>query len=127
MRGSASSPPPPRPTIITSALAATQSFGFAALAREVAALPLIDRESADHPAIAAALRDSRLIYMLGGFTHYLGRTLLGSASWRAILAAYADGAVVAGSSAGAMVMCEHYYDPESGRVFASKPSSNTSS
>src|SRR5205809_845089 len=42
-------------------------------AREVAALPLIDRESADHPAIAAALRDSRLIYMLGGFTHYLGR------------------------------------------------------
>ena len=86
-------------------------------AREVAALPLIDRESADHPAIVAALRDSRLIYMLGGFTHYLGRTLLGSASWRAILAAYADGAVVAGSSAGAMVLCEHYYDPESGQVF----------
>jgi cyanophycinase len=86
-------------------------------AREVAALPLIDRESADHPAIVAALRDSRLIYLLGGFTHYLGRMLLGSASWRAILAAYADGAVVAGSSAGAMVLCEHYYDPESGQVF----------
>jgi len=85
-------------------------------AREVAALPLIDRESADHPAIVAALRGSRLIYMLGGFTHYLGRTLLGSASWRAILAAHADGAVVAGSSAGAMVLCEHYYDPESGQV-----------
>jgi cyanophycinase len=85
-------------------------------AREVAALPLINRESADHPAIVAVLRDSRLIYMLGGFTHYLGRTLQGSASWQAILAAHADGAVVAGSSAGAMVLCEHYYDPESGQV-----------
>jgi cyanophycinase len=85
-------------------------------ARSVAALPLIDRASADRPEVVAALRESRLIYLLGGFTHYLGQTLIGSASWRAILDAYAAGAVVAGSSAGAMVLCERYYDPETSQV-----------
>ncbi|HET9224595.1 MAG TPA: Type 1 glutamine amidotransferase-like domain-containing protein [Roseiflexaceae bacterium] len=85
-------------------------------AQNVAALPLIDRDSAERPEVVAALRESRLIYLLGGFTHYLGQTLLGSASWHAILEAYAAGAVVAGSSAGAMVLCEHYYDPRAGRV-----------
>src|SRR5436190_5217725 len=81
-------------------------------ARNVAALPLIDRASADSPAVVAALRESRLIYLLGGFPHYLGQTLLGSASWQAIVAAYQAGALVAGSSAGAMVLCQHYYNPE---------------
>ena len=85
-------------------------------ARYVVALPLIDRASADNPAVVAALRDSRLIYLLGGFPHYLGQTLIGSASWQAILSAHQDGAVVAGSSAGAMVLCQHYYNPESSQV-----------
>jgi len=82
-------------------------------ARNVAALPLIDRASAYSPAVVAALRESRLIYLLGGFPHYLGQTLLGSASWQAMLAAHQAGAVVAGSSAGAMVLCQYYYNPES--------------
>jgi cyanophycinase len=90
---------------------------FASLgATQVAALPLIDRASAGDPALADALRASRLIYLLGGFTHYLGQTLLGSTAWQAMLEAHAAGAVIAGSSAGAMVLCEHYYDPERGRV-----------
>src|SRR5260370_30969179 len=49
--------------------------------------------------------------MLGGFTGYLGETLKHSASWQAMLEAYASGAVIAGSSAGAMVLCQYYYDP----------------
>jgi cyanophycinase len=57
-----------------------------------------------------------LIYLLGGFTHYLGQTLLGSQAWEAALEAYQNGAVIAGSSAGAMVLCEHYYDPGRGAV-----------
>ena len=85
-------------------------------ARNVVALPLIDRASADSPAVVAALRESRLIYLLGGFPHYLGQALLGSASWLAILAAQQAGAVVAGSSAGAMVLCQHYFDPTSSQV-----------
>ena len=85
-------------------------------ARNVVALPLIDRASADSPIVAAALRDSRLIYLLGGFPHYLGQTLMGSASWRAVAAAHQAGALVAGSSAGAMVLCQHYYDPQSSQL-----------
>ena len=85
-------------------------------ARNVATLPLTDRASAASPAIVAALQESRLIYLLGGFPHYLGQTLIGSASWAAILAAHQAGAVVAGSSAGAMVLCQHYYNPESSQV-----------
>src|SRR5439155_11699119 len=48
---------------------------------------------------------------LGGFTGYLGETLANSASYHALLSAYAAGAVIAGSSAGAMVLCQYYFDP----------------
>ena len=85
-------------------------------AKHVTVLPLIDRASANEMVVADALRHSGLVYLLGGFTHYLGQTLAGSASWQAMLEAYRKGAVVGGSSAGAMVLCEYYYDPDSGRV-----------
>jgi cyanophycinase len=87
-------------------------------ATDVEWLPLLDRASADRPDVARALGTARLIYLLGGFTHHLGQSLHGSASWQAVAEAHAAGAVVAGSSAGAMVLCEHYYDPASGRVVA---------
>lgn len=80
-------------------------------ATNVLSLPLIDQTSANDESIARALREAKLIYMLGGFTGYLAETLKGSLAWRAALEAYARGAVIAGSSAGAMVMCEFYYDP----------------
>lgn len=85
-------------------------------ARDVLSVPLIDRTAADDAEIARSLREAKLIYMLGGFTHYLGQTLIGSLAWQAVLEAYRDGAVVAGSSAGAMVMCRYYYDPGAGHV-----------
>jgi cyanophycinase len=89
-----------------------QSLG----AKDVGSLPLIDKVSASDESIAESLREAKLIYMLGGFTGYLGETLIGSAAWQAALEAYARGAVIAGSSAGAMVMCEFYYDPSRGQV-----------
>jgi cyanophycinase len=85
-------------------------------ARQVESLPLIDKTSANDPQIAGKIRQSRLIYMLGGFTGYLGETLKHSASWQAMLEAYASGAVIAGSSAGAMVLCQYYYDPGKSQV-----------
>ena len=54
--------------------------------------------------------------MLGGFTGYLAETLKGSVAWNAVLNAYHNGAIIAGSSAGAMVMCEFYYDLNQGQV-----------
>ena len=89
-----------------------QSLG----AKDVGSVPLIDKTTANDESIARSLREAKLIYMLGGFTGYLGETLKGSAAWQAVLEAYATGAVVAGSSAGAMVMCEFYYDPSRGQV-----------
>jgi cyanophycinase len=80
-------------------------------ARDVESVPLIDKASANDMAIAQSLREAKLIYMLGGFTHYLGQTLKDSLAWKAALEADRNGAVIAGSSAGAMVMCEFYYDP----------------
>jgi cyanophycinase len=85
-------------------------------ARNVESLPLIDKASANDPQIVEFLRAAKLIFLLGGFTHYLGQTLLGSKAWDAALDAYQNGAVIAGSSAGAMVLCEYYYDPGRGEI-----------
>lgn len=85
-------------------------------ATRVAVLSLIDRESADHPEIVTSLKQSKLIYLLGGFPHHLGQSLAGSIGWQAILEAYRAGAVIAGSSAGAMVLCEYYYHPADDNV-----------
>jgi cyanophycinase len=82
----------------------------------VSALPLIDSPSADEPKIAKALAKSKLIYLLGGFPQYLAKSLNGSRSWQAILSAYESGAVVAGSSAGAMVLCQYFFDPVNAQV-----------
>lgn len=84
--------------------------------RDVESLLLIDKASANDPEIVDALRTAKLIYLLGGFTHYLGQTLLESKAWEAALEAYQNDAVIAGSSAGAMVMCEYYFDPRRGKV-----------
>ena len=89
-----------------------QSLG----AKDVISVPLIDKFSANDESIAKSLREAKLIYMLGGFTGYLGETLKESATWEAAMEAYRNGAVVAGSSAGAMVMCEFYYDLNQGQV-----------
>lgn len=72
---------------------------------------VIDSVSADDSALAASIRTSSLIYLPGGFPRHLAETLANSACWRAALDAYEQGAVIAGSSAGAMVLCEYYYDP----------------
>ena len=85
-------------------------------ARQVTLVPLVDQASANQPSVADILRRSRLIYLLGGFPHYLAQTLAGSASWQTILEAYRTGAVVGGSSAGAMILCRHYYDPGTQRI-----------
>jgi cyanophycinase len=85
-------------------------------AKNVDVTYVIDRASADDPALAASLRSARLVYLPGGFPRHLGETLAGSAAWQAMLAAYLDGAVIAGSSAGAMVLCQHYYDPYEGKL-----------
>jgi cyanophycinase len=83
---------------------------------DVKVLPLIDRASADAPDVLAAILRSGLIYLLGGFPRYLEESLSGSRGWQAMLEAYQRGAVIAGSSAGAMVLCDQYYRPSARKV-----------
>ncbi len=83
---------------------------------DVKVLPLIDRASADAPDVLAAILRSGLIYLLGGFPRHLEESLTGSLGWKAMLEAYQRGAVIAGSSAGAMVLCDHYYRPSARKV-----------
>ena len=85
-------------------------------ATNVSVLPLIDNASADDPNIAADLEDSALIFILGGFPGYLARVLTGSRAWQAIEKAHEKGAVIAGSSAGAMVLCQHFFDPKTNQI-----------
>lgn len=85
-------------------------------AADVRSIPIIDRASADRPELARELEAARIVFMLGGFTRYLAETLAGSRAWQAMTAAHRAGAVIAGSSAGAMVLCEHYFDQASGEV-----------
>jgi cyanophycinase len=80
-------------------------------AKNVFTAEVIDKKSANDAGVADQIRNSKLIYLLGGFPGYLGETLKDSLCWSAALEAFASGAVLGGSSAGAMVLCEHYYDP----------------
>lgn len=89
-----------------------QSLGAA----DVRAVGIIDRASADRPDLAKEIERARLVFVLGGFTRYLAETLSESLAWQAMVSAHRTGAVIGGSSAGAMVLCEHYFDPESGKV-----------
>src|SRR5258708_20549727 len=53
-------------------------------ARQGESLPLIHKASANDPQIPSKITQSRLIYMLGGFTGYLGEPLKQSASLQAM-------------------------------------------
>jgi len=79
--------------------------------KNVFSVDVIDAASANDRSLAASIRTSRLIYLPGGFPRHLGETLANSVCWQAVLDVYQQGGVIAGSSAGAMVLCEHYYDP----------------
>lgn len=85
-------------------------------ATDVQALPIVDRVSADRPEFAAELEAAGIVFMLGGFTRYLAETLAGSRAWEAMKSAQRAGALIGGSSAGAMVLCEFYFDQASGKV-----------
>jgi cyanophycinase len=80
-------------------------------ARDIFSLPIIDKKSGNDPVLSSELDDANLIYILGGFPGYLERTLKDSRCLNALLNAYENGAVLAGSSAGAMVLCKRYVDP----------------
>ncbi len=86
--------------------------------RKVEAVMVVDRKSANDPALAARIEQAKLIYMAGGSPGFLLDSLRGSAAWQAALKAWEGGAILGGSSAGAMVLTQQMYDPSSGGLVA---------
>jgi cyanophycinase len=83
---------------------------FGALGAEVEPVLVREREAADDPAAAQAIGEADLIYLSGGKPAYLMAVLDGSAVGRSLADAHARGAVLAGCSAGAMVLAAHTFD-----------------
>ncbi len=67
-------------------------------------VPVVDRVSADDPALAGLVAAAGLIYLSGGNPPFLAKTLRGTAVWAAIETAWRGGAALAGCSAGAMAL-----------------------
>lgn len=84
---------------------------FAALGCAAFGVPILERVDADAPEHVAALAGADLIYLSGGDPRHLVTTLRGSTAWATIRAAYAGGAILAGSSAGAMALGELVISP----------------
>jgi cyanophycinase len=87
---------------------------FEGLGAKVRGLMVLRRPDADDEANAALVRESRFLYLSGGSPMHLRSVLKSSSVWDAIVDAWRAGAVLAGSSAGAMALCDPMVDPRGG-------------
>lgn len=87
---------------------------FAGLGAKARGLNVLARPDAEDEANVAAIRDARFLYLSGGSPLHLRSVLKDSAAWDALCQAWKGGAVLAGSSAGAMALCDPMVDPRGG-------------
>jgi cyanophycinase len=90
------------------------SAWFAQLGGTARGLMVLARPHAEDPANADEVRKAKFIYLSGGSPLHLRSVLKDSAVWNALVEAWHEGAVVAGSSAGAMALCDPMVDPRGG-------------
>ena len=83
---------------------------FSQLGAAVEAVTLLQREDADDASIVAKIAAANFVYFSGGKPRYLLETLKDTAAWQAILNVLAEGGVLAGCSAGAMVLGGEFFD-----------------
>jgi cyanophycinase len=91
--------------------AATWFEGLGGRVREVAVLTRRDAMDVDH---ADVVRAGRFVYLAGGSPMHLRSVLKDTPLWDALADAWQGGAVLAGSSAGAMVLTDPMVDPRGG-------------
>jgi cyanophycinase len=89
---------------------------FTALGAEVEAVLLRGRADADDEEHVQAISEADVIYFSGGKPEYLLRALQGTPAWDAVRAAHERGAVLAGCSAGAMVLAGRQVEMRGGRL-----------
>ncbi len=79
---------------------------FLGLGADPVPVHAVDRASCDDPRWADAILECDLVYFSGGQPHHLIASIQGSRLWAAVARRHAEGAVLAGSSAGAMFLAE---------------------
>ena len=93
---------------------ASATSWFESLGGTVRGLHVLQRHDALEPENVEAVRSAKFVYLSGGSPLHLRSVLKGTPLWDALVEAFAGGAVVAGSSAGAMVLCDPMVDPRGG-------------
>ena len=93
---------------------ATATSWFESLGGAVRGLHVLNRRDALDPANVDAVRAARFVYLSGGSPLHLRSVIKETPLWDALVDAWNDGAVVAGSSAGAMVLGDPMIDPRGG-------------
>lgn len=97
-------------------LVASAARWFEDLGATVRALPVCTRADALDPVNVEPVASSRFTYLAGGSPMHLRSVLKDSPIWDALLAAWRGGGTLAGSSAGAMVLCDPMVDPRGGAL-----------
>jgi len=77
---------------------------FARLGADATGVMVLDRGDAEDPRHSASVADADWIYFSGGKPGYVVETLTGTPFWSAVVARHRAGAVLAGASAGAMML-----------------------
>jgi cyanophycinase len=86
---------------------ANATHWFAKLGLELVELPVLKRSDATKESVAEAASRGGFFYLVGGDPGLVAQVLRGSLVWKAVFDAWRGGAVLAGSSAGAMALCSH--------------------
>jgi len=89
---------------------------FSTLGATVKACMVLRRADAEDAANAGAVRAAHFIYIAGGSVLHLRSVLKASPVWDALVEAWQGGAVLAASSAGAMVLGDTMVDPRGGAL-----------
>jgi cyanophycinase len=87
---------------------------FKELGATVDGVMVLRRADAEEERFVKQVDGAKFIYLAGGSPLHLRSVLKGSALWQAVVAAHAGGAALAGSGAGAMVICDPMVDPRGG-------------
>ena len=83
---------------------------FERLGAQVEALMLLTHRDAEDRQMAEQIASANFVYFSGGKPRYLLETLQDTAAWEAVVQVYQNGGVIAGCSAGAMVMGGAIFD-----------------
>ncbi len=93
---------------------ATAGQHFATFGGTVDPIMVLTHHDAHDPALVERVRAARFLYLSGGSPLHLRSALRNTPVWAAIKDAFSNGAVLAGSSAGAMALSDPMIDPRGG-------------